>query len=116
MVASTVSAAAADRSFACWWSGNLYLLLRESTAAQGFSDEYATLIVQHGLPGLAPTQVHLASWVLVQLGQIETGLSQMLQHKTEVVERAGVFAPWLFVALASAYLAGGGIGRHSPDG
>jgi predicted ATPase len=106
-VGRTISAAAVDRIFACWWSGNLYLLLRESATAQGFSDEATTLIAEHGLPVIALQSVPLAAWVLVQQGQIESGLSQMLQYKTEIVERGAVFAPWLFVVLASAYLAGG---------
>jgi adenylate cyclase len=106
-VAHQVTAAAANRIFACWWSGNLNLLLRESNTARAFSEEYATLIGQHGLPGLAVVQVPLAAWVLVQLGQIEPGLSEMLRNKTEIVEMGGVFAPWLFIALANAYLANG---------
>jgi len=43
----------------------------------------------------------------VQLGQIEPGLSEMLCNKTEIVEMGGVFASWLFIALANAYLANG---------
>ena len=43
----------------------------------------------------------------MQLGQIEAGLSEMLRKKAEVVEQGEVFAPWLFVALANAYLADG---------
>ena len=57
-VARAISAAAADRVFACWWSGHLYLLLRESATAQGFSDEATTLLAQHGLPGLAHLTTH----------------------------------------------------------
>jgi class 3 adenylate cyclase/tetratricopeptide (TPR) repeat protein len=102
-----VSAAAVDRAFLCWWSCNLYLLLRDPMTAQGFSDEYVTLIAEHGLPGLAGTSVALRAWVLVQLGQIEAGLSQMLQHKSEIVDAGLVFDTWLFVALGNAYLPSG---------
>jgi predicted ATPase len=112
VVARDIGAAAADRIFACWWSGHLNLLLRESNTATAFSEECATLIAQHGLPGLAPYHVPLRAWVLMQLGQIEAGLSEMLRNKTEIVE-SGVFAPWLFIVLTDAYLANGGIiGRH----
>jgi tetratricopeptide (TPR) repeat protein len=109
-IAYQVSAAAVNRIFAYWWSGHLNLLLRESNTARAFSEEYATLIGQHGLPGLAVVQVPLAAWVLVQLGQIEAGLSEMLRNKTEIVEMHGVhgvLAPWLFIGLANAYLASG---------
>ena len=105
-VAHQVAAAAADRVFACWWSGYLNLLLRESNTARAFSEEYTTLIAQHGLPGLAAADVQEA-WVLVQLGQTEAGLSEMLRNKTEIIEMGGVFAPWLFIGLANAYLANG---------
>jgi tetratricopeptide (TPR) repeat protein len=105
-VAHQVAAAAANKLFACWWSVILNLLLRESNTARAFSEEYATLIVQHGLPGLAAADAPL-EWVLVQLGQTELGLSEMLRNKTEIVEMGGVFAPWLFIALANAYLANG---------
>jgi len=105
-VAHQVAAAAADRVFAYWWSGYLNLLLRESNTARAFSEEYTALIAQHGLPGLAAADVQEA-WVLVQLGQIEAGLSEMLRNKTEIIEMGGVFAPWLFIALANAYLANG---------
>jgi predicted ATPase len=91
----------------CWWSGYLNLLLRESNTAQAFSEECATLIAQHDLPVLRISQVPLAAWVLVQLGQIEPGLSQMLQYKNKILEPGDVFAPWLFVVLANAYLASG---------
>ena len=105
-VAHKVAAAAANRIFACWWSVILNLLLRESNTASAFREEYATLIAQHGLPGLAAADPPL-EWVLVQLGQTERGLSEMLRKKAEVVESGGVFAPWLFIALANAYLADG---------
>src|SRR5262249_38065904 len=82
-------------------------LLHESNTARAFSEECATFIAQHGLPGLAPALVPLGAWALVQLGQIEAGLSQMLQHKTDIVQPWTVFSPWLFVALGDAYLAGG---------
>jgi predicted ATPase len=58
------------------------------------------------LPGLAAADVQEA-WVLVQLGQIEPSLSEMLRNRTEIIETGGVFAPWLFIALANAYLANG---------
>jgi predicted ATPase len=110
VVARDIGAAAADRIFACWWSGHLNLLLRESNTARAFSEEYATLIAQHGLPGLAPAHVPLRAWILIQLGQIEAGLSEMLRNKTEIVESGvRVFAPWLFIVLADAYLANGGV-------
>ena len=104
-VAREIAAAAQDRIFACWWSGNLNLLLREPNEAQAFSNEYATLIAEHGLPGLVTSNVHLPGWVLVQLGQVEAALSEMLRKKTETVEIGGVFATWLFVALGNGYLA-----------
>jgi class 3 adenylate cyclase/tetratricopeptide (TPR) repeat protein len=107
-VARDLAAAAADRILACWWSGNLNLLLRESNTARAFSEEETTLIAQHGLPGL--DHVMLEAWVLVQLGQIEAGLAQLLRFKTDVIERGDVFASWLFVALGNAYIA---IGRPS---
>ncbi|MBV8453774.1 MAG: hypothetical protein JOZ29_16105, partial [Deltaproteobacteria bacterium] len=91
VVGRDTSAAAVDRIFACWWSGNLYLLLREPTMAQGFNNEATTLIAQHSLPALAINHVPIAAWVLVQLGQIESGLSKMLQYKTEIVEPGHVF-------------------------
>ncbi len=105
-VAHQVAAPAADRVYACWWTLILNLLLRESNTARAFSEEYATLIAQHGLPSYAAADVPEA-WVLVQLGQIEPGLSEMLCNKTEIVEMGGVFASWLFIALANAYLANG---------
>jgi tetratricopeptide (TPR) repeat protein len=52
----------------------------------------------------------LEAWVLVQLGQIEAGLAQILRYKTDVIERRDVFASWLFVVLGNAYIA---IGRPS---
>jgi class 3 adenylate cyclase/tetratricopeptide (TPR) repeat protein len=105
-VARDVRAAAADRIFACWWSGYLNLLLREFNTARGFSEECATLIAQHGLPKLGIALVPLEAWIFVQLGQIDAGLSRMLRYKTDVIEPGNVFVSWLFVALANAYLAG----------
>ena len=107
-IARGISAPPAERITACWWSGNLYLLLRELATAQRFGDEATTLAAQHGLLGLALGNVPLEAWVFVQQGQIESGLSRMLHYKTELVEHQALFAPWLFVALANAYLAGGG--------
>jgi predicted ATPase len=92
---------------ASWWSGNLHLLLRESITARAFSDEAMRLIAQHGLPGLALDSIALEAWALVQLAQIESGLSEMLQYKSDIVQLTGVFASWLFVGLANAYLASG---------
>jgi class 3 adenylate cyclase/tetratricopeptide (TPR) repeat protein len=106
-VARDLGAAATELMFACWWSGNLHLVLREPTTARVFSDENMRLIAQHGLPALALQSVALEAWTLVQLGQVEMGLSQMLQYKTDIVQLGGVFAPWLFVGLANAHLASG---------
>jgi class 3 adenylate cyclase/tetratricopeptide (TPR) repeat protein len=106
-VARQVAANAGDLIFACWWSGYLNLLLRESNTARAFSEQIETLIVEHGLPLSRMAKVPLAAWVLVQLGQVETALSQMLQFKTEILAHGDVFATWLFVALVNAYLAGG---------
>jgi tetratricopeptide (TPR) repeat protein len=102
-----ISAPPAERITACWWSGNLYLLLRQLATAQRFSDEATRLAAQHGLLGLALGNVPLEAWVFVQRGQIESGLSRMLHYKTELVEHQALFAPWLFVALANACLATG---------
>jgi class 3 adenylate cyclase/tetratricopeptide (TPR) repeat protein len=107
-VARDLAAPAEARIIACWWSGNLNLLLRESTTARLFSEEEATLGARHGLPGL--DYVSLEAGVLVQLGQIDAALSQMLRYKADFIERGDVFPSWLFVALANAYLA---IGRAS---
>jgi predicted ATPase len=106
-VARDIAAAAVDRIFACWWSGNLNLLLGEPTTARAFNEEANALIAQHGLPGLAIAHMPLEAWALVQLGQIDAGLSEMLRYKTDFIELGDVFATWLFVALANAYLAGG---------
>src|SRR5262249_25529786 len=59
------------------------------------------------LPGLVTSNVHLPGWALVQLGQVEAALSEMLRKKTETLEVGGVFATWLFVALGNGYLASG---------
>jgi tetratricopeptide (TPR) repeat protein len=104
-VARDLAAAAADRVFACWWCCWLNLLLRETNTARALSEECATLIAQHGLPGL--DHVMLETWVLVQLGKIDAALSQMLRHKADVIERGQVFTCWLFVGLANAYLDSG---------
>jgi adenylate cyclase len=106
-VARDIAAAPADLIFALWWSGNLQLLLKDSTNARAFSDEAMRLIAEHGLPGLTRAQIPQEAWTLVQLGQIETGLSEMLRYKTDVVELGAVFATWLFLGLANAYLANG---------
>ena len=104
-VARRINAGGGDRIFACWWSGYLNLLLRESNTARAFNEEIATLIEQHGLPLQKIANVPLAGWVLVQLGQIEIGLSQLLGYKAEILEPGDVFATWLFIALGNAYLA-----------
>jgi tetratricopeptide (TPR) repeat protein len=98
--------AVADRVFACWWSCLLNLLLRESSTARAFSDEAAPLIAQHGLTAIAIQSLPLKMWALVQLGQIEAALSEMLHNKTEIVD-GSVFPSWLFIALGNAYLAAG---------
>jgi len=111
-IAREIAAPAADRIFACYWAGNLNLLLRESTTARAVCEEAYTLIAQHALPGLATSfRSSLEAWTLVQLGEIDTGLAQMLRCKSE--QRIfdpwlkSVFGSWLFVALAYAYLASG---------
>jgi tetratricopeptide (TPR) repeat protein len=106
-VADDLAAPAEARIIACWWSGNVNLLLRESNTARLFSEEEATLGARHGLPGL--DYVSLKARVLVQLGQIDAALSQMLKYKTDFVERRDVFPSWLFVGLANAYHVSGRI-------
>jgi class 3 adenylate cyclase/predicted ATPase/tetratricopeptide (TPR) repeat protein len=44
-VAREVVAAPSDRIFACWWSANLNLLLREPTTAQLFSEKWRHLLL-----------------------------------------------------------------------
>jgi class 3 adenylate cyclase/tetratricopeptide (TPR) repeat protein len=109
VVAREVEAAAADLIFASWWAGNLYLLLGAATTALEFGDRSMRLISQHGVQGLILVQVPLEAWALVQLGQVEAGLSQLLQNKAEIIQMgaASSIAPWLFVGLANAYLASG---------
>jgi adenylate cyclase len=111
-VADAMAAPAAERMFACWWAGALHLILRNSTTAQAFSDEASILLAEHRLVGLAISYITLEAWVLVQQGRIDAGLSHMLRHKADIVNRGDVFTPWLFVALANAYLAGG----RAPEG
>jgi predicted ATPase len=67
----------------------------------------AAFIAQHELPAFVLARVQLEAWASVQLGEIETGLCQMLQHYTDNIQMGAVFAPWLFVGLANAYLANG---------
>ena len=105
VVARDLAASAADRLFVCWWSAHLHLLLRESTTAARLSDEAMTLVAQH-LPAFVTTTAPLKAWALVQMGQTETGLSQIsenlkLQYQTDQL----LFATWLFVALGHAYVA-----------
>jgi tetratricopeptide (TPR) repeat protein len=109
-VARDLAAPAEARIIACWWSGHLHLLLRDSNTARAFSEEEATLGAQHGLPGL--DYVALEAGVLVQLGQIDAALSQTLRYKTDFIERGDVFHSWLFLALVNAYLASG----RTPEG
>jgi tetratricopeptide (TPR) repeat protein len=106
-VAREMAAPVAERLFACWWAANLYLLRRESTTAGAVSEEAGTLLAEHGLSGLAVAYIALEAWVLVQQGQIDAGLSQMLQHEEDIVKLGGLFTSWLFVALADAYVASG---------
>jgi tetratricopeptide (TPR) repeat protein len=105
-IAREITAGGADQIFACWWSGYLNLLLHESNTALALSEEIETLAEQHGLPLQKIATAPLVGWVLVQLGQIEAGLSEMLQYKTELLAQGDVFATWLFIALGNAYLAG----------
>src|SRR5262249_55849602 len=93
-VARDIAALVAERLFVCWWAGNLYLLLRESTTARVFSEEARLFLAEHGLPGLAIQYIALEAWVLVQRGEIDAGLSDMLRHKTEIIEHGDVFATW----------------------
>jgi tetratricopeptide (TPR) repeat protein len=107
VVAHDLGASAADRLFVCWWSAHLHLLLRESTTAARLSDEAMTLVAQH-LPAFVTTTAPVKAWALVQLGQAETGLSQMfqnlqLQYKTDQL----LFTTWRFVALGNAHLSDG---------
>jgi adenylate cyclase len=105
--ARDIAAAGVDLIFALRWSGNLQLLLKDSTSARTFSEEHMRLIAEHGLPSLTLTHIPQEAWTLVQLGQIATGLSEMLSYKTDVVEHGDVFATWLFLGLGNAYLASG---------
>ncbi|MBV8362514.1 MAG: hypothetical protein JO189_31960 [Deltaproteobacteria bacterium] len=106
-VVREVEAAPPDRIFACWWASNLNLLLREPTTARAFIEEASTLSAHHGLISLVTAGVHAEGWALVQLGQIDAGLSHMLRYKTDIVNQGSVFDSWLILTLASAYLASG---------
>jgi tetratricopeptide (TPR) repeat protein len=105
--ARDVEASATDRIFTCWWFCILNLLLRQSTSALALSEECATFTAQHELTALAAANVPFTAWALVQLGQIDSALSQILGSKMAVIELGGVFTTWLYVALVNAYLAGG---------
>jgi predicted ATPase len=106
-LAREIAAATPDLVFAFWWAGNLNLLLRDPTNARAYNDEAMRLIAEHGLRGLTSACMALEAWALVQQGQVEAGLSEMLRYKTDVVERGDVFPTWLFLGLANAYLANG---------
>ena len=68
--------AAVDRVFACWWSGICLTSCSVSPhTARALSDEeYTHLSLSMAYRGLRQLRA-VEAWVLVQLGQIEAGLS-----------------------------------------
>jgi tetratricopeptide (TPR) repeat protein len=94
-----------DIIVATFYSATLKLLMGDPSTAYAENEKAVRLSIEYDLRTLVPWCVALRGWTLVQMGQVESGLSEILRYKTEVIQTREVFIHWLFVWLAGAYLA-----------
>jgi predicted ATPase len=94
-----------DASVATFYFAMLQLWLGDSSEAFSRTEEAIRLATEHDLRALMAWEVILQGWALVQIGEAERGLSQILLYKDLVMQAREVFLPWLLLWLARAYLA-----------
>jgi len=108
VIASKVIASPADSIFALFWSVVLNLRLGDPKTACSQSDEAVRLIHERGLTSFLALVGFWRGWALAQLGQVEEGLSEMLQNRMGLPTAAwGIVRPLICEGLADVYLANG---------
>jgi tetratricopeptide (TPR) repeat protein len=105
--ARETQALALDATLVRFYSGILSVLSGDANLGRSQLDEAVSLAIEHDFRAVVPWYVAARGWSLVRLGEVERGLSEILQYKTEVIKDKAVFAPWFFVFMAEAYLASG---------
>jgi predicted ATPase len=90
------------------WSALLNLYLRDSGTAYARADEATRLAHEHGIEALIPFIDGLChAWGLAQMGQIEEGLSEMLQWQTVTTQSTGIVIRLGFLTVAEIDLIAG---------
>jgi tetratricopeptide (TPR) repeat protein len=90
------------------WSTLLNLFLRDPKTAYACADEASRLAHEHGIEALIPfIDGHHRAWGLAQMGQIEEGLSEMLQWQTVTTQSTGIAIRMGFLTVAEIDLIAG---------
>ena len=112
-VARESKASPTDVISALWWSAALNLQLKNWKAAKVYADEAMRLADEYGMLTLSALFGPLRGVALAQLGQIDQGLREMVQCRTDLMQIGiSVISSWLFMGLAEIYLAT----RHPEEG
>ena len=100
-------ASPADLIFALFWSAVLSLRLGDPETARSQCEEAIRLLHERGLVSFFDLNGFWRGWAVAQLGQVEQGLSEMLQRGMGFATASGVIRPLICEGLANIYLADG---------
>jgi class 3 adenylate cyclase/tetratricopeptide (TPR) repeat protein len=93
-----------------FWSTVLHLLLREPATAYRSMEESLRVQSEENLAAIVSVSEFFLGRALVQLGEVDRGLDQMVRHPRETARFAqGPVGTLIYPTLAEAYLAGGRI-------
>jgi predicted ATPase len=107
-IARDLKASSLDLASALWFSAALNMQLKNWKIADAHAGEAVKLVTEHGVGSFLAAMILLRGWMLAQKGQIDQGLSEILQCRTDLIRNGPlVLLCWVYRVLAEVYLAAG---------
>jgi predicted ATPase len=107
-IAGKLKASPPDLASALRWSAALNIQLKNWKIAGARAVEANKLATEHGLVSMLALTGLLGGWALAQKGQIDDGIREMVQCRTDLTQSGQLLTLcWLYVGLAEVYLAAG---------